>query len=100
MVKKILLALLLLLITLGIFYHELVSYGYMQAKGQLHILFNTRPVAEVLKDPALPDSLKQRLKLIGEIKKFAVDSLGLDSSGSYTEFYDQGGKHILWLLTA
>ncbi len=100
MVKKILLALLLLLITLGIFYHELVSYGYMQAKGQLHILFNTRPVAEVLKDPTLPDSLKQRLKLIGEIKKFAVDSLGLDSSGSYTEFYDQGGKPILWVLTA
>jgi len=100
MFKKILLALLLVLIVLGIYYRELVSYGYRQAKGQLHILFNTRPVSEVLRDPALPDSLKQRLRLIGEIKQFAVDSLGLDSSGSYTEFFDQKGKPILWVITA
>ncbi|AXE21232.1 aminopeptidase [Runella rosea] len=100
MLKKALLAVLLVLVILGIIYRELISYGYMQAKGQVSILFNTRPVSEVLQDPTLPDSLKQRLKLIGEIKKFAIDSLGLDSSGSYTEFYDQGGKPILWVLTA
>ncbi|AEI51606.1 aminopeptidase [Runella slithyformis] len=100
MLKKILAGVVVILLMLGIVYRELISYGYMQAKGQLHILFNTRPVAEVLRDPALPDSLKQRLKLIGEIKQFAVDSLGLDSSGSYTDYYDQGGKPILWVLTA
>ena len=100
MLKKALLVVLLVLVVLGIFYRELISYGYMQAKGQVSILFNTRPVAEVLQDPTLPDSLKQRLKLIGEIKQFAIDSLGLDSSGSYTEFYDQDGKPILWVLTA
>lgn len=100
MLKKILLAVLGILVILGIYYRELVSYGYMQAKGQLHILFNTRPVSEVLQDPTLPDSLKQRLRLIGEIKQFAVDSLGLDSSGSYTEFFDQKGKPILWVITA
>ncbi|MEI7584800.1 aminopeptidase [Runella sp.] len=100
MFKKILFAFLVVMVILGIYYRELVSYGYMQAKGQLHILFNTRPVSEVLQDPALPDSLKQRLRLIGEIKQFAVDSLGLDSSGSYTEFFDQKGKPILWVITA
>lgn len=100
MLKKILAGVVIVLLILGIIYRELISYGYMQAKGQLHILFSTRPVAEVLQDPTLPDSLKQRLKLIGEIKQFAVDSLGLDSSGSYTEYYDQGGKPILWVLTA
>jgi predicted aminopeptidase len=100
MFKKIVLALVVILVILGIYYRELVSYGYMQAKGQLHILWNTRPVTEVLKDPTLPDSLKQRLKLIGEIKQFAVDSLRLDSSGSYTEFFDQKGQPILWVITA
>ena len=100
MFKKIFLGLLGILFILGLYYRELVSYGYMQAKGQLQILFNTQPVAEVLKNPSFPDSLKQRLRLIGEIKQFAVDSLGLDSSGSYTEFYDQHGKPILWVLTA
>ena len=100
MFKKIVLALVLILAILGIYYRELVSYGYMQAKGQFLILWNTRPVTEVLKDPTLPDSLKQRLRLIGEIKQFAVDSLGLDSSGSYTEFFDQKGQPILWVITA
>lgn len=98
--KKILLLLLLVLLLLGIYYRELVSYGYMQAKGQFYILFNTRPVTEVLQDPTLPDSLKQRLRLIGEIKQFAVDSLGLDASESYTDFFDQKGKPILWVITA
>ena len=100
MFKKIFLGLLGLLLILGLYYRELVSYGYMQAKGQLQILFNTEPVTEVLKDPSFPDSLKQRLRLIGEIKQFAIDSLGLDSSDSYTEFYNQHGKPILWVLTA
>lgn len=75
MFKKIFLGLLGLLLILGLYYRELVSYGYMQAKGQLQILFNTEPVTEVLKDPSFPDSLKQRLRLIGEIKQFAIDSL-------------------------
>ncbi|MEZ4901531.1 MAG: aminopeptidase [Spirosomataceae bacterium] len=100
MFKKILFALLLIVFTLGIYYHELVSYGYMQAKGQLSILFNTKPIPTVLEDPTLPDSLKQRLRLIGEIKRFAVDSLGLDASGSYEDFFDQHGKPILWVITA
>lgn len=100
MVRKILLGILLILIAVGIFYRDLVSYGYMQAKGQIQILWNTKPVTEVLQDPTLPDSLKQRLQLIGEIKQFAIDSLGLDSSESYTTFYNQNGKPILWVLTA
>ncbi|MDB5240819.1 MAG: aminopeptidase [Spirosoma sp.] len=79
---------------------ELVSYGWMQARGQLRILWNTKPLTEVLADPAYPDSLKRQLKLIGEIRRFTVDSLGLDQSGSYESFYDQHGKPILWVVTA
>ena len=38
--------------------------------------------------------------LIGEIKKFAVDSLGLKNTDNYTTFYDQQNKPVLWVLTA
>ena len=100
MVKKIALIVVGVLAVLIVWQWELVSYGWMQARGQLRILWNTKPVAEVLSDPAYPDSLKQRLKLIGEIKRFTVDSLGLDQSGSYESFYDQQGKPILWVITA
>jgi predicted aminopeptidase len=98
--KKVLLALLILLVGLGFYYRDLLRYGYMQARGQASILLNTRPITKVLADKSFPDSLKTPLRLIGEIKQFAIDSLGLDSSGSYTELYDQQGLPILWVLTA
>lgn len=98
--KKIGIGVLLILVVMGIWQRELVSYGWMQARGQVRILWNTKPVAEVLTDPAYPDSLKQKIELIREIKRFAIDSLGLDKSGSYESFYDQHGKPILWVITA
>lgn len=98
--KKITVGVLLLLVVVGAWQRELLSYGWMQAKGQLSILWHTRPVSEVLADPAYPDSLKQKIKLIREIKRFALDSLGLDPSGSYESFYDQHNQPILWVVTA
>ena len=100
MVKKIALIIVGVLIGLAIWQWELVSYGWMQARGQVRILWNTKSVTSVLTDPAYPDSLKQKIELIREIKRFAIDSLGLDESGSYESFYDQEGKPILWIITA
>ncbi|GAB3262557.1 aminopeptidase [Larkinella harenae] len=100
MLRKILLALLGVCLLLGIWYHELLSYGWMQAKGQFRILWNTRPVAEVLADGSFPDSLKRKIELIQEIKRYSVDSLGINPSENYTTFYDQHGKPILWVVVA
>ena len=100
MLKKIALIVVLVLAALAIWQRELVSYGWMQAKGQLRILWHTKPVDEVLSDPAYPDSLKNKIELIREIKRFSIDSLRLDQSGSYESFYDQHGKPILWVVTA
>lgn len=97
-IKKISLALLLVLLALGIWQHELVGYGYMQAKGQLNIMLNTRPVADVLADPTYPDSLKTKIRLIQAIKRFAQDSLGLDPSNNFTTYHDQQGKPLMWVL--
>lgn len=100
MLKKIALVVVGVLVVLIVWQWELVSYGWMQAKGQLRILWNTKPVTEVLNDKAYPDSVKKKIELIREIKRFAMDSLGLDKSGSYESFYDQEGKPILWVVTA
>ncbi|WP_420146673.1 aminopeptidase [Spirosoma sp.] len=98
--RKIALVIVGVLAILVVWQWELVSYGWMQARGQLRILWNTKPVSDVLNDPVYPDSLKQKIELIREIKRFAIDSLGLDKSGSYESFYDQQGKPILWVVTA
>lgn len=94
------LALLVVLVLLGIYYREVVTYGFLQAKGQISILMQVRDVDELLKDRTFPDSLKARIRLIEEIKKFGVDSLGLEPSDNYTTFYDQHGKPLIWLITA
>ena len=94
------LAVLAVLVILGIIYRDLLSYGWMQAKGQIGILMDVRDVSEVLSDPAFPDSLKARIRLIEEIKQFGVDSLGLEPSKNYTTFYDQHGKPLIWIITA
>jgi predicted aminopeptidase len=99
-VKRILLALLALTVILVIFYWELVVYGIRQGKGQLNIVWNARPVEDVLKDPGFPDSLKLKLRLIAEVRKFAIDSLGLKDTRNYKTLYDQKGQEIMWVVTA
>ncbi|MCF2504622.1 aminopeptidase [Dyadobacter sp. CY107] len=100
MFKKILLAVLVLCVLAGIYYRDLLSYGWMQASGQVKILMNVEDVADVMNDPSFPDSLKARIRLIEEIKQFGVDSLGLTPSKNYTTFYNQHGKPLIWLITA
>lgn len=82
------------------FNFKLSVYGLSQLKGQLTIVWNAQPVDEVLADPGFPDSLKQKLKLIGEIKRFAIDSLGLKPTRNYSTLYNQHDKPLLMNLTA
>ncbi|MFT5884183.1 MAG: putative aminopeptidase [Arcticibacterium sp.] len=81
-------------------YFNEINYGLRQAKGQMNVIFKTVPIDEVLNDTTFPDSLKQRIRLIQEIKKFTVDSLGLKPSTSYQDYYDQKGEPILWVIAA
>lgn len=98
--KKVALVLLLLLMILIGWYWSLIVYGMSQGMGQLNIIWNARPIAEVLNDPTFPDSLKSKLHIIDEIKAFAIDSLGLKDSQNYKTVFDQKGKELMWVVTA
>ncbi|MFL5762379.1 MAG: aminopeptidase [Bacteroidia bacterium] len=76
-------------------WHKMAVYGLTQAKGQLELVWNARPIDEALADPAFPDSLKQKLILVKEIKVFCTDSLGMNPSDNYAAVYDQKGKALL-----
>jgi predicted aminopeptidase len=98
--KRILFAVLFILLGLLIVYWDLVSYGFKQAQGQLHIVWNAKPVEVFLNDPAFPDSLKEKLRLIEEVRRYAIDSLGLKDTKNYKTLYDQKGEEIMWVVTA
>jgi predicted aminopeptidase len=99
-IKRILLGLLAVLIILVMVYWELIVYGIRQGKGQLNIVWNARPVEEVMLDPNFPDSLKAKLVLIAQVRKFAIDSLGLKDTKNYKTLYDQKGEELMWVVTA
>ena len=81
-------------------YHNLVVYGISQGIGQVTMVWKAQPIEKVLKDDTFPDSLKQKLILIQEIKKFAIDSLGINPSNNYTTVYNQQDKPVLYTVTA
>lgn len=100
MLKKIILIIVLIISSFCIWNCGVIVYGIQQGAGQLHIVNNARPMKEVLADTSFPDSLKPKLLLIEEIKKFAVDSLGIKESDNYTTVYDQKGKPSMYVVTA
>jgi predicted aminopeptidase len=100
MVKKILWLALLVVAVLCIYYWPLIVYGAGQGLGQLKIIREARPVEEFLQDPAFPDSLKEKLRLIGRARKFAIDSLGLTDTDNYKTMYDQHGQELMWVVLA
>lgn len=100
LLRPLMLAFLAVLLIYTAFNYKLVGYGIDQLRGQLHILFNAKPADELLSDKNFPDSLKRKLVLVNDIRRFAIDSLGLKNSKNYTTVYDQKGKPALWVLTA
>lgn len=79
---------------------SLISYGFGQLKGQLHVITNSREVDEVLEDDTFSDTLKSKLLLIQEVKAFSENELGLKKTDNYETVFDQKRKPILWVVTA
>lgn len=99
-IKRIFLALLILLLIVIAVQWQLVSYGVQQLRGQLHIIWNAQPVEDYLADPAFPDSLKAKLNLITQVREYAIDSLSLKDTKNYRTLYDQKGEEVMWVVMA
>ena len=98
--KKIFLFLLTILLILIIWRHELILYGIKQGRGQLSVIENSVELSQILEDSSFPDSLKNRIQTIQEVRAFATEELGLKDTKNYRTFYDQKGKTSLWNVSA
>ncbi len=90
---------LILLAGFLIYQHKLVWYGIGQLSGQLKIIYNAVPVSEVINHPDTNDSIRSKLLLIADARKFAIDSLGMKDSKNYTTYFDQKNKPLIWVVT-
>lgn len=80
-----------------------LSQGCYLARAALEearILAARRPIRELLDDPALADSVKQKLRLVLAARQFAADSLGLDPGKSFTSYSDIRRDPLVLVLSA
>ena len=98
--KKILIAVLSILGVLIIVNWQLITYGIAQGKGQLKIIRGAVPIEDALRSKDFPDSLKENLSLVPEIRDYAFNVLDLKENNNYTSVYNQEGRELLWVVTA
>ncbi|MHB2020636.1 MAG: aminopeptidase [Candidatus Xenobia bacterium] len=90
----------LLLLALLLAQSAEVRYLVREAGFELHMLRASRPIAQVLADPAIPAAWKQQLELVEQVKAFGINQMGEAPSDSYQSFYDTGGRPVGWALQA
>lgn len=79
---------------------SLLSYAVHLGWGQFKIIYCAKPVSYWMENKNFPDSLKNKLKLIEDIRRFGIDSLGLKDSDNYKKLYNQEGQEIMWTVQA
>lgn len=76
------------------------DYLYQSVEGQMQLLFEGRPVREMLNDDKVPAELKQQLLLVQEVKAFAEQELKLQPTQNYEKYLDLKRDYLVMVLTA
>ena len=77
-----------------------VGYYAQAANGQFSLLAQTRPIDDWLSDPQTPNALKDKLREVQQIRRFAVRELALPDNQSYTGYAQLQRRYVLWNVVA
>jgi predicted aminopeptidase len=77
-----------------------LPYYSQAARGQISLLRQRVPIAEVIADPATGTDTRDRLELVLELREFAVTRLGLPDNDSYTSFVELDRPYVVWNVVA
>lgn len=73
-----------------------LRYYGQAVHGELSLLSERRPLNKLIANPATPASLRQKLELAQQIRRFASAQLGLPENGSYTSYVALGRPYVSW----
>jgi predicted aminopeptidase len=79
---------------------ETASYYSQAIHGQCQILQRQRPIATVLAEANAPPELKEKLRLVLQLREFAESELKLPVNGHYLRYADLGRRFAVWNVTA
>lgn len=74
-------------------------YGYRSAAGHLGLLWRGRSIEKTIVDPATAPGRRERLKLVLDARRFAVERLALSPSRDYKNWTPVDGA-VTWLVYA
>jgi predicted aminopeptidase len=77
-----------------------LNYYAQAAQGQLELLSDARPIDDWLTDSGTDAKLKVRLETARQIRRFAVQELGLPDNNSYKNYAALSRPYVLWNVVA
>ena len=77
-----------------------LNYYTQAAQGQLSLLSDARPIDDWLADPATNTTLRHRLETARQIRRFAVQQMGLPDNDSYKNYAALKRQYVLWNVVA
>jgi predicted aminopeptidase len=77
-----------------------LNYYAQAAQGQLALLSDARPIDDWLTDAGTDSKLKVRLETARQIRRFAVQELGLPDNNSYKNYAALSRPYVLWNVVA
>ena len=79
---------------------ETVSYYKQAITGQYQIFSRQSSIKKLMERQDTPAALKDRFKLVLELRDFAQTQLGLPVDGHYLKYADINRKHVVWNVYA
>lgn len=70
------------------------------AWGETKILWGSVPIQEILRGEGVTAEVKERLRLVQDVKEFARERFGLRPGGCYESFFNVKGDTLLYLVSA
>lgn len=77
-----------------------LPYYWQAAAGHLDVVQRRVPIDTVLDDPEQPASVKDSLRRVVAMRRFAVDELGLPDNDSYVTYADLERPYVVWNVVA
>lgn len=77
-----------------------LNYYTQAAQGQFELLADAKPIDDWLADPATNPKLRHRLETARQIRRFAVQEMGLPDNNSYKNYAALQRPYVLWNVVA
>jgi predicted aminopeptidase len=77
-----------------------VGYYWQSVTGHLAVMNAAKPISQWLDDASTPESLKEKLRLVTQVRQFASSQLALPDNKSYTKYADLKRPSVVWNVFA